>query len=99
MGVGNVGGGPNDMARIIPPPPPGVNTGDWITFMTNTGQGVTEEALRQFREVVETEGVTTGQIVAAAADLKISLAQAQTLFNSVGTVADALKQVFDAAGR
>ncbi|EDM84576.1 MULTISPECIES: hypothetical protein [unclassified Limnobacter] len=68
-----------------------------IGVMTTTGQDFQDNALQQFQDVLNDPDVEPGDIVEAAAKLKIDLASAQAIFDAAGKSGDFYRDVVSRA--
>jgi len=59
----------------------------------------TENAVNEFTAVVNTPGVTTGEIIAAAAKLKMALGASKAYYDVISTLGDEQKRIIEGAVR
>ncbi|HEX4916349.1 MAG TPA: hypothetical protein VFV43_00480 [Limnobacter sp.] len=64
-----------------------------IRLIAAGGDAFTREAINRFLAVVSTPGVSTGQIIAAAAELKQALGASKAYYDVIGTLGDDLKRL------
>lgn len=63
------------------------------------GNAFQRNAINEFSEVVNRTGVTTGEIIAAAAKLKMALGASKAYYDVINTLGDDIKRLIEGAVR